>query len=501
VTGPAEITVLLDGRPLADEVRARLRSVRVAVRLSQPTQCELAFDTWRGAAAEYGLVRLGAPVEVRVAGAEPLFSGEATCVELGYDPDGAASIRVRAYDVLHRLRKRQSLRVHAAVTVAELARALTVDLGVTVVGADGPRLERVTQHRQRDFELLVEVANRAGLHPVLRGTRLLLTTLEGAGEPVRLELGKSLLEAGIEANLDRVSQRVTALGWHPQRAEPIEQRATAARSGRRIGREPDPGEFSGGGDLALLDQPGRSDGEVAAVAQAALDRSAGGAVTVTGVAQGDPRLWAGGLIALDGVPEAVSGVYVLCEVVHTIDSTGHLTAFDTTPPRAAPPAPGASVTLGTVSAVDDPDGCGRVRVRLPAYGDLDAGWLGVVCPGAGPGRGFVALPDTGDKVLVLLPHGEPAEGVVLGSLFGTVAPPDDAGVEDGAVRRFSLRTSTGQSIVVDDAERRVRVENQAGSYVELAPEMMRLHAATDLVLEAPGRAITVRGKTIDFTQG
>jgi hypothetical protein len=91
--------------------------------------------------------------------------------------------------------------------------------------------------------------------------------------------------------------------------------------------------------------------------------------------------------------------------------------------------------------------------------------------------------------------------VVLGSLFGTVAPPDGAGVQDGAVRRFSLRTATGQSIVVDDAERRVRVENQAGSYVELAPEVMRLHAATDLVLEAPGRAITVRGKTIDFTQG
>ena len=36
--------------------------------------------------------------------------------------------------------------------------------------------------------------------------------------------------------------------------------------------------------------------------------------------------------------------------------------------------PSASVTLGKVTAVDDPDGCGRVRVTLPAHGDLDAGW-------------------------------------------------------------------------------------------------------------------------------
>src|SRR6185503_15069679 len=99
MTGSAEVTVLLDGRALDPDVRARLVSVRVAVRLSQPTQCELAFETWPGAAAEYDLARLGGAVEVRVAGAEALFSGEVTCVELGYAPDGGATARVRAYDL------------------------------------------------------------------------------------------------------------------------------------------------------------------------------------------------------------------------------------------------------------------------------------------------------------------------------------------------------------------------------------------------------------------
>ena len=125
-------------------------------------------------------------------------------------------------------------------------------------------------------------------------------------------------------------------------------------------------------------------------------------------------------------------------------------------------------------------------MALPAYGDLDAGWLAVLCPGAGRGKGIVALPDLGDTVLVALPGGEPASGMVLGSLFGAVEP-HDAGIDGGAARRWTLRTAGGQSIVVDDAAHRCGWP-PTGSFLELAPGAVRLHAATDLVVSAPGRA-------------
>jgi phage baseplate assembly protein gpV len=155
------------------------------------------------------------------------------------------------------------------------------------------------------------------------------------------------------------------------------------------------------------------------------------------------------------------------------------------------------VTLGRVTAVDDPDGLGRVRVTLPALGDVDAGWLAVLFPGAGAGKGLVVLPDVDDTVVVALPHQSPEAGIVLGSLFGTVAPPDP-GVAGGRVRRWTRRPADGQSIVVDDGAHSVRVENRAGSYVELTPDVMRLHAETDLVIDAPGHAMTVRAASIDF---
>lgn len=500
MTGTVATEVLVDGQPLPEDLTPRLVSVRVASRLSRPSQCELAFATWTGAAAEYDRIPLGAGITVRMTGDRgQLFDGEVTCVELVHAPDGAAVTRVRAYDKLHRLRKRQRLRVFTAMTAADLAAALVADLGLDVVADDpGPRWDRIVQDRQDDLGLLVEVANRAGLHPALHGRELRLLTLDGYGEPVELALGTSLLEARVEANLDLVAARVTALGWHPQRGEPIEQRVTSPRSGRRIALDPDPGAVGGGGEFFAVDQPGRSDDELAAFAQADLDARTGRAVSISGVAAGDAALRVGGRVEVGGLAAAVRGTYVLCEVVHTVAATGYLSSFSTEPPPVRPQPPGASVTLGRVTAVDDPDGGGRVQVSLPAHGDLDAGWLAVLCPGAGSGKGFVALPDVDDLVLVLLPHGVPMAGIVLGSLYGTVEPPDAAGVSGGAVQRWSLHTAQGQSIVVDNAQDRIRVANDVGSYVELGPDLLRLHAATDLVVEAPGRAVTIRGKSVDF---
>ncbi|WBB76238.1 phage baseplate assembly protein V [Micromonospora sp. WMMD1128] len=492
-------TVTVDGRPPADP--ARLRGIRVAARLDVPTQCEVTLAALPGPGALDPQVRPGAALDVRLDGTpDALFTGEVTAVEVEYAGDGAALLRIRAYDPLHRLRKRQELRVFESVTAAELAGELCAGLGLRVSAeADGPRLDRLLQHRHTDLELLCEVAQRAGLHLSVDGDRLRLFTLDGHGEPVPLTLGETVHAVRISENLDRAGAQCAALGWHPQRAEPLGQRAGEARSGRRIALRPAPGDVGADGVRTAVDQPGRSDDELAALAQAGLDARVASLVTVEGTAGGDPALRPGRRIALAGVPDPVCGVYVLTDVVHTVDADGHLTRFSTAPPEPPPVAapPAATVTLGTVTDVDDPDGLGRARVSLPAYGDLDAGWLAVACPGAGRGKGIVALPDPDDTVLVALPGGEPAAGVVLGSLFGAVEP-YDAGIVSGRSRRWSVRTGTGQSIVIDDDGRTLRLATDAGSFVELRPELTTVHAAGDLVLSAPGRAVVVRARTVDF---
>jgi phage protein D/phage baseplate assembly protein gpV len=476
----------------------QLLTVRVCSRLAQPTQCELGFAAGVGAPAWPADWDLGASLRVRVRGEdEDLFVGEVTCVELVRTGDPLTA-RVRAYDPLHRLRKRQQPRVFTDITAAGLAEQLTADLGLTVAASErGPQLDRVVQHRQSDLALLVEVCAAAGLYPVVRGGTLHLVTLAGRGDPVALRFGATLWEARIEANLDRMARRITAIGWHPQRAETYTHQASSPRSGRSSRLAPDPGAVGVDGAGTLVDLPGRSLAEVTGRAQSTLDVRAATAVVLDGVAAGEAGLWAGNLVTVRGLAASADGDYVLTETTHTVDGNGYRCAFTTEPPEAVSPPRGADITLGRVTAVDDPDGLGRVRVGLPALGDVDVGWLGVLCPGAGHGRGLVALPDSGDTVLVALPHHSPADAVVLGSVYGTTKPPDP-GVDGGAVRRWSLRTADGQAIVVDDAQHTVRVENRAGSYVELAPGTVRLHATTDLVIDAPGHGLTIRAATVDF---
>src|SRR5262249_33288972 len=118
-------------------------------------------------------------------------------------------------------------------------------------------------------------------------------------------------------------------------------------------------------------------------------------------------------------------------------------------------------------------------------------------PGAGPNKGIVALPDVDDQVLVVLTHGDPSQGVVVGGLFGAHGPAD-TGVEGTSIKRYTLQTPGGQRILLDDQHQLLRLEDQTGSYIELGPDRMLVHAAVNLVVEAPGRQVLIRGQAIDF---
>jgi hypothetical protein len=64
-----------------------------------------------------------------------------------------------------------------------------------------------------------------------------------------------------------------------------------------------------------------------------------------------------------------------------------------------------------------------------------------------------------------------------------------------------MRSQRGQLIRLDDSDRSLRLENSEGSFVELLPDKVRIHAATDLEIEAPGNAIVIRGAKVDFQTG
>ncbi|HEY6292465.1 MAG TPA: phage baseplate assembly protein V [Terriglobia bacterium] len=491
--------VQLDGRALAEEDTGTLEAVRVQQWLSLPTQCELAFFNPEGPLADAAPTVVGSSLRVEVLGhADPLFVGEVTAVEYTHEPSAGLQVRIRGYDVLHRLRKRQPVRAHVQVTLEDLARELVSDLGLSVEAVEpGPVWHRLIQHRQSDLGLVREVAERCGLFLALRGNVLHVITLEGIGGPLPLKLGESLLEARIEVNGDSVCRSVLASGWDPWHIERHEGRASASRVGRAVKAEVLPSRVGGTGERILTNETAQDDPQADALAQAELDLRVAREVTLWGVAEGDPCLLPGARVDVEGLAGPLAGQYVLTSVVHTIDRRrGFVSEISSVPPKPGERSKALSAAPGIVTRVDDPDHRGRVRVSLPTLGNMETEWMGVLATAAGR-KGLVALPDVGDHVLVLFNAEDPAQGLVVGGLYGANVP-SDWGIEGGSVQRYTFLTPGGQKLGLDDSRKLLRLENSNGSYLELGPEKVMLHSQADLEIEAPGRSVVIRGTAVDF---
>ena len=276
--------------------------------------------------------------------------------------------------------------------------------------------------------------------------------------------------------------------------------AASPRASRHVAAV-SPSDVGGDGAVSLLDLLVEDVAQVEALAQSELDYRVASEVVFTGTADGDTRLRPGTLVTVAGVAPSLAGTYVLASATHLIDQqVGYVTELDTLPPPRRPRTRGITAAPAVVTQIDDPDGLGRVRVELPSYEGVVTGWLNVVSLGAGSGKGLMIQPDVNDDVLVLLALEDPARAVVVGGLYAARGTPD-TGIEAGSVKRYTLLTPGGQRVKLDDAGQVIRLENSDGSFVELSPEKVSVHAARDLEIEAPGKAIVIRGNTIDFQRG
>lgn len=498
----------LDGRPFGEPWSQALEAVRVRDRLGLPCQCELVFGGLPPSSIEDGGWSPGAELRIQVervgSGALPLFTGTVHGIEQHYAPDGRRQVRIRAYDALMRLAGRQTVRAHRRLSVADLARELVADLGLRVVARDKGAIRRlVVQHRQSDLELLREHGEALGLYAVVRGRELRLLGLDGSGEERTLESGRDLFESRFDVDGTRPRRSLVGYAWDPSAGEAVEGGARRSRAGAEVGF----GRFSAdrpradrAGPHAWVDLGFEDSLQVEAACLGELDRAACRETSFWGRAAGSAE-WRSGVTArVLGVDRAFEGRYVLSSVLHSIDRQhGFYSELSSYPPRGRARPTATAIVPGRVSSVDDPERLGRVKARLPTFGDVETEWMRVVSPGLGGNRGFVALPDVDDQVAIALGHEDPARGLVLGGIFdgrGRL----DSGVEGGRVRRFQLRAGD-QVIRLDEQDGSIGIENASGSRIELSADGVRIHAAGGLRLEAPGERLLLKAARIDMEQG
>jgi phage baseplate assembly protein gpV len=493
------LSIELDGAAIDPTLGRSASGVLVRQRLSAPSLAELTFA--EPPVEAVARLRFGAPLRLSLPGGDELFSGEVTDIE--YCSDGAQGrvVRVRAFDRLHRMRKKQRARVAANTTLAQFIADTARELGLGCEGVGGgPAHRLIVQSDQSDFDLVAGLAAAAGLYVYLSGDTIRLISLAGEDDPIDLEVGRHIAKVRAATSAESLRRGARAKAWDVLRTEVL-----AGSSSR--GRQDDIGldlsavpAFADLGERFLFNQVAGSAEEAEALAQADLDRSAGREIVVEATADGSATLRPGRKVRIKGLPGLGDAPRTLTEAVHSFTAeSGYLTEISTRPPQISQQAARTPVfTFGAVIDVNDPDRLSRVRTRLDLYGGLESDWMPVLIAGAGQDKGLAVLPEPDDRVLIVFPQGDLAYGVVLGGLYGTSKAP---GQDDAGVRPFVWRTGNGQTVTLDAANALARIETSGGDVLELGPKGSRLHAAQDLVIEAPGRTLTLRAKAVEFEQG
>jgi uncharacterized protein involved in type VI secretion and phage assembly len=154
------------------------------------------------------------------------------------------------------------------------------------------------------------------------------------------------------------------------------------------------------------------------------------------------------------------------------------------------------VAEAIVEATNDPDGEGKVRLRMPWFdeGEL-TDWVRTVNILAGNGYGSTWSPEAKDEVLVAFVHGDMRLPIVLGGLYSGVDKPATPRTE--AKNQKTFRTKAGHQLMLDDspASLGIDVVTSAGHRIHLDDIDNRI---TLSISGGPSVVLSQNGGTIEM---
>lgn len=161
------------------------------------------------------------------------------------------------------------------------------------------------------------------------------------------------------------------------------------------------------------------------------------------------------------------------------------------------------VAVGIVTNNHDPDGLGRVKIKLPWRGNGDETfWARIATLMAGNSRGTYFLPEVGDEVVVTFQHGDINHPFIIGALWnGRDKPPESN--QNGKNNIRKIKSRSGHEIIFnDDKEMKaesLKIHTQGGHTIllddSLGKEKIEIKdkiGANTIVIDSVQNAITIK---------
>ncbi len=163
-----------------------------------------------------------------------------------------------------------------------------------------------------------------------------------------------------------------------------------------------------------------------------------------------------------------------------------------------------SVYPALVTDVNDPDGQGRVRIRLPWSPDSNGAayeaWARLATLMGGNNRGSWFIPDVNDEVLVAFESGDTRRPYVLGGLWNGQDTPPESMDGAGLNNLKAIRSRNGVKITLDDSDGQetLILETPAGQTITLKDGPGSIEArdsnSNTVKMETAGITVTASAK-------
>ncbi|MCL6590416.1 MAG: phage baseplate assembly protein V [Firmicutes bacterium] len=161
------------------------------------------------------------------------------------------------------------------------------------------------------------------------------------------------------------------------------------------------------------------------------------------------------------------------------------------------------VVTGIVTNNKDPDGLGRVKVKIPRLsGEDESNWARVVTFMAGKERGAFFLPEVDDEVLVAFEYGDITMPYIIGALWNGVDKPFEAN-SDGKNNIRAIKSRSGHLIRLDDKDggEKIEIIDKSGKNmltIDTKSNKITIISEKDIELSATKGKVTIDAQEVEI---
>lgn len=342
--GIPRFTLSIANVEVSPVLKADISSLELFEDINMPAMLTFSVNLWDGMRmrlneAYLDQFALGTPLEMTLGinGETPVFTGEVTALEPEFGGvDGPDSLRVRAYNRLHRLQFGDRQRTFQNKTSSDIASEIANAIGLTAtVESTGDTHPHVTQNNETDLAFLLRLAWPLNYEVSVEDKTLYFRKPKLQDNPViQLTYRRDLIQFTPRQRVIADGAKVEVRGWDVKTKKLILGKAGAGDEAAKMGGKQTGAELSAAAfTSATRTIPGQvlADADAAAqIAKAWYNRQQSNFIEAKGECAGSPLIRAGRTIEIASVGKSFSGPYYVVSAQHTIGPAGYRTRFEAT---------------------------------------------------------------------------------------------------------------------------------------------------------------------------